>query len=175
MVKTLRFDEHKEEVDDFWRKNKSHFGPTPERSGAYLEWRFGKNPYNPYQLWLDYEEGQLNGYAVTRLGKVRTRDGVLRRMVIEDLVVAGNDRRLYERFLKELLSDPSECDLGVLRTVESEDALNAALRNRRFFPWRQQPTGEAGGAPFYAYAHGSAGPAKGWFVTEALSEGVIEE
>jgi hypothetical protein len=175
MVKTLRFEEHKEEVEDFWRKNRSHFGPTPERSGEYLEWRFGKNPYNSYQLCLDYEGGRLNGYAVTRPGRVRTGSGVLRRMVIEDLVVAGNDRRLYDRFLKDLLRDPPEYDLGVLRTVGSDDALNGALRSGRFFPWREQAEGEAGGAPFYAYAHGSAGPVRGWFVTEALSEGVIEE
>jgi len=55
-----------------------------------------------------------------------------------------------------------------LKTVISDDALNRALRKGRFFPWREQ----AKGHPFYAYAHKPGQSVKGWFITDALSEGL---
>jgi hypothetical protein len=164
----LVFDEHKEELEVFWQENKRHFGPTPERNGAYLEWRFQKNPHNKYRLFLFYEKSKLQGYAIIRSGEPKEGSTALSRMAIDDMVAAKNDQRLYASFLKDLLGKAKNYDSMVLKTVESDDALNRAVRRARLVPRRDQPKKD----PFYAYAHKPGHSVKGWFITDALSEGL---
>lgn len=168
MVESPTVNEHKEELDRFWQENRKYFGPTPERSGAYLEWRFQRNPHNKFRLFLFYERSELRGYAMIRPGETKTGGRMLSRMEIDDIVAAGNEERLYGCFLKNLLKVAKEFHSGGLKTVESDDALNRALRRARLVPRRDQPKNH----PFYAYAHKPGLNLKGWFITEALSEGL---
>lgn len=164
------------EIDCFWRRNRSLFGCTPERSSEFVRWRFSENPHHAYALYGFYDGDRLLGYLIAREGTTALGERVFRRMVVEDLVAMENRQDLCEAFIRGMEDAFRRNDLATMRVLSpygKRDLLNRVLSAFHFFPRVGVKKEADTGAPFHAFFTDGSCP-EDWYITEAVTEGVRE-
>jgi hypothetical protein len=109
-----------EEISYFWKQNKSCYGITPDRTSAYLTWRFAKNPNKDYDLLRLSLDQKVIGYAIIN------RQENSKENFIEDLIVLQGKEQYFYLALAALVNRFENQTLNIMILLQ-DDPLNCAI------------------------------------------------
>jgi hypothetical protein len=122
-------DQHYQEIDAFWQKNKDKFGITIDRNSEFLSWRIFDNPNVNYYFLKASDAQGLLGYII-----LKVRNGAVKHGVIEDIVANNLDINIFLRLLSEAkhFFNQEGCAAIIFPTLEANKTLTDVLTKGGF-------------------------------------------
>lgn len=117
-----------EEIENFWKRNKSLYMITVDRQSSYLEWRINKNPYFDYKYVVYYKDNQIIGYAIISLNKNNA-------CMIEDILVEKRDSTVFDTIISYVIWHAKEnmgADVVSCNTLTGNKMLKAVFIKNKF-------------------------------------------
>ena len=65
-----------DQISSFWDRIRHRYPITPRRDASYLNWRYAKNPFVTYHMWVVKQGGEMKALVIVRVEEVK-REGDL--------------------------------------------------------------------------------------------------
>ena len=115
------------QIEDLWKRNKSRYGITVDRSALYLNWRFKDNPYHNHTFLCHYENDRLLGYAVL-VSELNT-------FLIIDIFADGKNKHIFRNLLNSVRKYAFQKGIVQVKcnTIKRSKFLVSVLKSAGFF------------------------------------------
>jgi len=130
LEKVAGIDAVAEELDRLWERNKDKYGITVDRNARYLRWRVFDNPNLPHEFFLARRDGELVGYAVTRI----RAEGEIALGTVVDVIADGGSEVIFSSILSGLTEYFDAAGISIIHfpTLLSDNFLNRVLKQNGF-------------------------------------------
>jgi hypothetical protein len=115
------------QIEDLWKRNKSRYGITVDRSALYLNWRLKDNPYHNHTFLCHYENDRLLGYAVL-VSELNT-------FLIIDIFADGKNKHIFRNLLNSVRKYAFQKGIVQVKcnTIKRSKFLVSVLKSAGFF------------------------------------------
>ena len=115
------------QIEDLWKRNKSRYGITVDRSALYLNWRLKDNPYHNHTFLCHYENDRLLGYAVL-VSELNT-------FLIIDIFADGKNKHIFRNLLNAVRKYAFQKGIVQVKcnTIKRSKFLVSVLKSAGFF------------------------------------------
>ena len=115
------------QIEDLWKRNKSRYGITVDRSALYLNWRLKDNPYHNHTFLCHYENDRLLGYAVL-VSELNT-------FLIIDIFADGKNKHIFRNLLNSVREYAFQKGIIQVKcnTIKRSKFLVSVLKSAGFF------------------------------------------
>ena len=115
------------QIEDLWKRNKSRYGITVDRSALYLNWRLKDNPYHNHTFLCHYENDRLLGYAVL-VSELNT-------FLIIDIFADGKNKHIFRNLLNSVREYAFQKGIVQVKcnTIKRSKFLVSVLKSAGFF------------------------------------------
>ncbi len=115
------------QIEDLWKRNKSRYGITVDRSALYLNWRLKDNPYHNHTFLCHYENDRLLGYAVL-VSELNT-------FLIIDIFADGKNKHIFRNLLNAVREYAFQKGIIQVKcnTIKRSKFLVSVLKSAGFF------------------------------------------
>ena len=115
------------QIEDLWKRNKSRYGITVDRSALYLNWRLKDNPYHNHTFLCHYENDRLLGYAVL-VSELNT-------FLIIDIFADGKNKYIFQNLLNAVRKYAFQKGIVQVKcnTIKRSKFLVSVLKSAGFF------------------------------------------
>ena len=115
------------QIEDLWKRNKSRYGITVDRSALYLNWRLKDNPYHNHTFLCHYEDDRLLGYAVL-VSELNT-------FLIIDIFADGKNKYIFQNLLNAVRKYAFQKGIVQVKcnTIKRSKFLVSVLKSAGFF------------------------------------------
>ena len=115
------------QIEDLWKRNKSRYGITVDRSALYLNWRLKDNPYHNHTFLCHYENDRLLGYTVL-VSELNT-------FLIIDIFADGKNKHIFRNLLNSVREYAFQKGIIQVKcnTIKRSKFLVSVLKSAGFF------------------------------------------
>ncbi|MEC7926694.1 MAG: hypothetical protein VX767_00495 [Candidatus Neomarinimicrobiota bacterium] len=115
------------QIEDLWKRNKSRYGITVDRSALYLNWRLKDNPYHNHTFLCHYENDRLLGYAAL-VSELNT-------FLIIDIFADGKNKHIFRNLLNSVRKYAFQKGIVQVKcnTIKRSKFLVSVLKSAGFF------------------------------------------
>jgi len=114
--------------DTLWEQARGSFAMCVRRDAAYLNWKYVACPHVRYDLWEAQREGELSGYAVSRIA---AHQGLKLGWIL-DVFTDANDAGTQDALIGKLLAAFRDNGVARAQAFSLNAALGSALSRRGF-------------------------------------------